>query len=104
VPKLADGTLVPPLPQSGMGFPNIPGVTYAGLKTTRYLFNYGPNFLAAGIPTVHTVRRHRRQRHRGHPPAGCQPASRDVPDGASRKRGSSFVVRISAYERIRAAG
>ena len=44
VPKLSDGTLVPPLPQSGMGFPNIPGVTYTGLKTTRYLFNWGPRF------------------------------------------------------------
>src|SRR5262249_16651355 len=43
VPRLADGTLVPPLPQAGMGFPNIPGVTYTGLKTTRYLFNYGPD-------------------------------------------------------------
>jgi len=44
VPRLADGTLVPPLPQSGMGFPNIPGVTYNGLMTTRYRFNYGPRF------------------------------------------------------------
>jgi hypothetical protein len=56
VPKLSDGTLVPPLPQSGMGFPNIPGVTYTGLKTTRYLFNWGSRF-SAGIkdnnpPTV----------------------------------------------------
>ena len=52
VPKLADGTLKPPLPQSGMGFPNIPGVTYTGLESTRYLFNYGPNFLTTGIPTI----------------------------------------------------
>ena len=44
VPRLADGTLVPPLPQSGMGFPTIPGVTYNGLMTTRYRFNYGPRF------------------------------------------------------------
>ena len=44
VPRLADGTLVPPLPQAGMGFPTIPGVTYNGLMTTRYLFNYGPRF------------------------------------------------------------
>ena len=35
-----------------MGFPNIPGVTYTGLKTTRYLFNYGPNFYETGIPTI----------------------------------------------------
>jgi len=52
VPKLSDGTLVPPLPQAGMGFPNVPGVAYNALKTTRYLFNYGPNFYATGIATV----------------------------------------------------
>jgi hypothetical protein len=52
VPRLSDGTLVPPLPQKGVGFPNIPGVVYNGLKTTRYLFNYGPNFYATGIPTI----------------------------------------------------
>ena len=44
VPRLVDGTLVRPLPQSGVGFPNIPGVTYTGLETTRYLFDYGPGF------------------------------------------------------------
>ncbi len=52
VPKLSDGTLVPPLPQSGVGFPNIPGVTYTGLKTTRYLLNNGPDYYTLGIPTV----------------------------------------------------
>ncbi len=52
VPKLSDGTLVPPLPQSGMGFPSIPGVTYTGLKTTRYLLDYGPDYYTTGIPTV----------------------------------------------------
>jgi len=52
VPKLADGTLVPPKPQAGMGFPNIPGVTYTGLQTTRYLFNYGPGFYETGIATI----------------------------------------------------
>ena len=52
VPKLSDGTLVQPLPQTGIGFPNIPGVTYNGLKTTRYLFNYGPKFYTTGIPTI----------------------------------------------------
>jgi len=63
VPKLRDGTLVPPLPQSGMGFPTIPNafpadspprptVTYTGLKTTRYKFNYGLNFDETGIPTI----------------------------------------------------
>jgi len=52
VPRLSDGTLVPPLPQAGMGFPNIPGVTYTGLKTTRYLLDYGPDYYTMGIPTA----------------------------------------------------
>src|SRR5881396_1525309 len=61
VPKLKDGTLVPPLPQSGMGFPNIPSpfadtpgpsVTYTGVKTTRYHFDYGLAFYETGIATV----------------------------------------------------
>jgi hypothetical protein len=47
VPKLSDGTLTSP---ATTGFPSIPGVTYTGLKTTRYLLNYGPNFRATGIP------------------------------------------------------
>ena len=51
VPRLADGTLVAPA-QSSVGFPNIPGVTYTGLKTTRYLFNYGPTYYTNGIPTI----------------------------------------------------
>jgi hypothetical protein len=29
-PRISDGTLVPPLPQSGQGFPSIPGVRYKG--------------------------------------------------------------------------
>jgi hypothetical protein len=33
-------------------FPSIPGVTYNGLKTTRYRFNYGPDFYATGVPTI----------------------------------------------------
>ena len=52
VPRLADGMLANPLPQSAVGFPNIPGVTYTGLKTTRYLFDYGPNFYTTGIATI----------------------------------------------------
>jgi hypothetical protein len=52
VPRLFDHTLVPPLPQAAMGFPNIPGVTYTGLKTTRYLFDYGPTYYTNGIATV----------------------------------------------------
>ena len=52
IPHLADKTMVPPLPQSGVGFPNIPGVTYNGLQTTRYLLNYGPNFYDTGVATI----------------------------------------------------
>jgi hypothetical protein len=51
VPRLSDRTLVPPLPQSGTGFPHIPGVTYTGLKSTRYRLNFGPNFYETGIAT-----------------------------------------------------
>jgi hypothetical protein len=52
IPKLKDGTLVPPLPQAVTGFPNIPGVTYTGLKTTRYRYNYGPGFYSTYVPTI----------------------------------------------------
>jgi hypothetical protein len=52
VPKLKDRTMVPPLPQAGTGFPSIPGVTYTGLKTTRYLFDYGLHFYDTGIATL----------------------------------------------------
>jgi hypothetical protein len=52
VPQLKDGTLVPPLPQAGTGFPSIPGVTYTGLKTTRYHFDYGLHFYDTGIATI----------------------------------------------------
>lgn len=52
IPLLNDGTLVPPLPQSTVGFPRIPGVTYTGLMSTRYLFNYGPDFYRTGIMAI----------------------------------------------------
>jgi hypothetical protein len=52
VPRLDDGTLVPPPPVGDGRYVGIPGVTYTALKTTRYLFNYGPNFYATGIPTI----------------------------------------------------
>ncbi len=52
VPKLKDGTLVAPLPQAATGFPSIPGVTYTGLKTTRYHFDYGLHFYDTGIATI----------------------------------------------------
>jgi hypothetical protein len=44
LPRLGDGTLVPPLPQDSQGFPQIPGVTYNGRMHTGDLFDYGPNF------------------------------------------------------------
>jgi hypothetical protein len=44
LPRVADGTLVPPLPQAGMGFPQIPGVTYNGVHHTGDLFDFGPGF------------------------------------------------------------
>jgi len=52
VPTLRDRTLAPPLPQHRMGFPEIPGVTYTGLMTTRYLFDYGHGFYDTGIATI----------------------------------------------------
>ena len=50
-PKLSDGTLVKP-DQNSTGFPHIPGVTYTGFKSTRYLLNYGSNFYKTWIPTL----------------------------------------------------
>jgi hypothetical protein len=44
VPQRADGTLVRSLPQSGMGFPSIPGVNYNGILHTGDLLYFGPNF------------------------------------------------------------
>jgi Alpha/beta hydrolase domain len=44
MPRVADGTLAPPLPQSGMGFPQIPGVVYNGVHHTGDLFDFGPDF------------------------------------------------------------
>ena len=50
VPKRSNGTLVPSLPQSGMGFPNIPAaatgsaVEYNGIMHTGDLFDFGPRF------------------------------------------------------------
>ena len=44
MPHVADGTLVPPLPQETSGFPKIPGVVYNGVHHTGDLFDYGPDF------------------------------------------------------------
>jgi len=51
IPTRRDGTLVPALPQSGMGFPNIPSVAYNGIHHTGDLWNFGPDF-DKGILTV----------------------------------------------------
>ncbi len=59
VPTLHGHTLALPT-RSSVGFPNIPGVTFTGLKTTRYRFNYGPQFYQTFIPTIN-------------PPAGGAP-------------------------------
>jgi hypothetical protein len=44
MPRRADGTLVPSLPQDGVGFPRIPGVIYNGRAHTGDLFDFGPQF------------------------------------------------------------
>jgi hypothetical protein len=49
VPTFRDHTLVSP---EQTGFPSIPHVTYTGLKTTRYRFNYGKDFYQTFIPTI----------------------------------------------------
>ena len=52
VPRLADGTLAAPLPQGALGFPHLPGVLYTGLKTTRYGFDWGPDYESSGIAAI----------------------------------------------------
>ncbi len=42
LPHSADGTLVPPLPQTEQGFPAIPGIKYNGRMHTGDLLDYGP--------------------------------------------------------------
>ena len=44
VPRVSDGTLVASLPQSSIGFPDIPGVNYSGVVSVRELYDYGPDF------------------------------------------------------------
>jgi hypothetical protein len=44
VPRIANGTLVPALPQASLGFPSIPGVEYNGIHHTGDLWNFGPRF------------------------------------------------------------
>jgi hypothetical protein len=51
VPRRADGTLVPALPQKVEGFPNIPGVTYNGIMHNGNLWDFGHKF-DEGILTI----------------------------------------------------
>ena len=44
LPRRLDHTLVPPLPQSGVGFPAIPGVRYTGVMSTGDRFDFGRRF------------------------------------------------------------
>jgi hypothetical protein len=44
LPRRSNHTLVPSLPQSGVGFPSIPGVRYTGLMSTGDLFDFGRRF------------------------------------------------------------
>lgn len=39
-PTVADGTLVPPVPAEGLGFPAIPGVTYTGLHNELHIKDF----------------------------------------------------------------
>ena len=50
VPRRADGTLVPSLPQEGMGFPHIPSVTYNGRLHEGDLLDFGT--AARGVLTT----------------------------------------------------
>jgi len=56
IPRVRDGTLVPPLPQARQGFPDIdiPGVTvpYNGVLHTGDLLDFGPRFVSEGIMDV----------------------------------------------------
>jgi len=44
LPRRIHHTLVPSLPQRGVGFPEIPGVRYSGLMSTGDRFDFGPRF------------------------------------------------------------
>jgi len=56
IPRVRDGTLVPPLPQAKQGFPDIeiPGVTvpYNGVLHTGDLLDFGPRFVSEGIMDI----------------------------------------------------
>jgi hypothetical protein len=49
------GQLTGVVPQAALGWPDIPGVTYTGLITTRYALNFGPAFdkgIISSYPTA----------------------------------------------------
>lgn len=48
------GSLTGVVPEAALGWPNIPGVTYTGLVTTRHYFNYGTDF-SKGIISSYPV-------------------------------------------------
>ena len=54
VPRVADGTLVPPLPQTSVGFPAIPGVVYNGRlhEGDRFDFGRSPTGVLNLLPPV----------------------------------------------------
>ena len=52
VPRRSDGTLVAALPQSSVGFPAIPNVTYTGRITTGDLFDFGTQFDRGVLTTL----------------------------------------------------
>ena len=121
----SNGTMVPPLPQIAVGLPeHIPGVTYTGLKTTRYRFNSGRTSTRTGIPTINppvitppyqdnpangpiypelrSEDRQRRQRDRGHPPARTDGPARDLHrmGPAIRRLGERRMRRLRAIHPV----
>ena len=52
IPRLADGTLVPPAAAKWSWLSEDSRFTYTGLKSTRYLFDYGPDFYRTGIMAI----------------------------------------------------
>ena len=52
VPRVADGTLVEPLPQGRVGFPDIPGVYYNGRLHEGDLLDFGPDFEKGILTTL----------------------------------------------------
>ena len=51
MPRVADGTLAPPLPQAGMGFPPIPGVVYNGVHHIQERKAMAQYTASKGVPS-----------------------------------------------------